>query len=101
MVILPKLNFQQGNSETFPSTPLVSLAELVTDFESSLQQPVIVIHQLSDLMNMNEKSKEKREKNFSLNHKEKANKIINFLQNQMHSVILPLYRKEEFQYELI
>lgn len=47
------------------------------------------------------KTKEKSILVFSLNHKEKTNKIINFLQNQMHSIILLLYRKEEFQYELI
>lgn len=41
-----QVNFQQANSEISPSTPLTSLAELVTDFESSLQQAVILIHQL-------------------------------------------------------
>lgn len=50
---------------------------------------------------MNEKNKEKREEHFNLNHKEKANKIINFLQNQIHSITLLLYRKKKFQYELI
>lgn len=46
---------------------------------------------------MNEKKwKKKKGKHFSLTHKEKANKAINFLQNQMHSIILLLYRKEGF-----
>lgn len=40
------VNFLQANSEISPSTPLISLAELVTDFGSSLQQAVIHIHQL-------------------------------------------------------
>lgn len=38
---------------------------------------------------------------FNLTHKEQTNKAINFLQNQMHSIILLLCRNEEFQYELI
>lgn len=41
-----QVKIQQGNLGILPSTPLISLAELVTGFESNLQQAVILIHQL-------------------------------------------------------